>query len=63
MNLAFLDRLDVSRSDRVSEPVNPTPENRNDWLDDAYEPQDTAFSPVPNPSRVHTDCAEEDGES
>jgi len=66
VNLAFLDRLgrqEVSRSDRVSEPVTQTPENRNVGLDDADEPQDTAFSPVPNPSWVHTDSAEEDGES
>ncbi|KAG1945310.1 hypothetical protein F2P79_014023 [Pimephales promelas] len=63
VNLAFLDRLgrqEVSRSDRVSEPVTQTPENRNVGLDDADEPQDTAFSPVPNPSWVHTDSAEED---
>ncbi|XP_077072553.1 epithelial-stromal interaction protein 1 [Siphateles boraxobius] len=60
VNLDFLDRLEMSRSDRVSEPVTQTPENRNDWLDDADEPQVTAFSPVPDPSRVHTDSAEED---
>lgn len=63
MNLAFLDRLEASRSDSVSEPVTQTPENRNVELDDADEPQDKAFSPVPNPSQVHTDSAEEDGES
>ncbi|KAK7153750.1 hypothetical protein R3I94_007192 [Phoxinus phoxinus] len=58
VNSAFLDR--VSRSGRVSEPATQTPENRNVGLDDDDEPQDTAFSPEPNPSQVHTDSAEED---
>lgn len=55
VNLAFLDRLEASRSGGVSEPVSQTPESSNVWLDDDDEPQDTALSTVPNPPQVHTE--------
>lgn len=64
--MTFLDRLEAGSSGRVSESVTQTPESTNVWLDDDDdddEPQDTAISTVPNPSQLHTDCEEEDGES
>lgn len=60
--MAFLDRLEASSSSRVPKPVNQTTESSNVCLDDD-KPQDSALSTVPNPSQVHTDSAEEDGES
>lgn len=63
MNSAFLDRLEGRSSGRMPEPVTQTPESSNVWLDDDDKPQDTALSTAPNPSQVHTDSAEEDGES
>lgn len=64
MNLAFLDRLEASSSGRVPEPVTQTPESSSVWLDeddddDIDEPQDTALS---NPSQIHADRSEADGE-
>lgn len=62
MNSAFLDRLEASGSGvRVSEPVTQTLESSNVWLEEDDEPQDLSTSP--NPSQVHTDSAEEDGEA
>lgn len=62
--MAFLDRLEAGSSGRVPESVTQTPESTNVWMDDDDdEPQDTAISTVPNPSQLHTDCEEEDGES
>lgn len=63
--MAFLDRLEAGSSGRVPEPMTQTPESTNVWLDDDDddEPQDTALSTVPNPSELHTDSEEENGES
>ncbi len=66
--MSFLDRLEAGNSGRVPEPVTQTPKSTNVWLDDDDddgddEPQDTSLSTIPNPSQLHTDCEEEDGES
>ncbi|XP_051564504.1 epithelial-stromal interaction protein 1 [Myxocyprinus asiaticus] len=59
VNLAFLDRLEASSSSRVSKPVAQTPESNNIWLD-YKEPHSPDLSPVPSPSQLNTDSAEEE---
>ncbi|XP_036421285.1 epithelial-stromal interaction protein 1 isoform X2 [Colossoma macropomum] len=58
VNSAFLDRLEARGSGRVSESNSCIPEGGNIWQTE--EPQDPASSPVPFPSQVHTDSAEEE---
>ncbi|XP_036421294.1 epithelial-stromal interaction protein 1 isoform X3 [Colossoma macropomum] len=61
VNSAFLDRLEARGSGRVSESNSCIPEGGNIWQTE--EPQDPASSPVPFPSQVHTDSAEEEEEA